>query len=133
MQDKPDPTREDRDKLRGSWELVAIEENGKRHEVTKESERYLTLSFLTDYVTLESKDKKNEARYKLDATQTPRCIDITSADGADKDKPYLGIYEVSDESLKLCLANKEPDQEPRPAKFQAMGRVVVMTFKKVKR
>jgi hypothetical protein len=52
-------------------------------------------------------------RYVLDPFQEPRTIDISPPRGA----VWRGIYEINQDSLRLCL-NQGVSEGPRPTAFQ---------------
>lgn len=54
--------------------------------------------------------------FKIDATQTPKTIDSTSATAKADAPPLLGIYEFDGGQLKIC--NAAPGN-PRPKTFNA--------------
>src|SRR5207247_1506745 len=49
--------------------------------------------------------------FKIDATKSPKEIDIMDETGAKNEKTKLGIYEVAGDTYKYCLA---PAGKPRP-------------------
>jgi len=53
-----------------------------------------------------------DGTYKLDAHQVPKEIDVTLK---DEDKPLLGIYQLGQDRLSICLAGRG---EPRPTTFE---------------
>src|SRR5438128_190693 len=44
----------------------------------------------------------SECELKLDSKSSPKCMDFTPNDGANKGKAYLAIYEVDDGKFKFC-------------------------------
>lgn len=52
--------------------------------------------------------------FKIDATKTPKEIDIMDESGVKNDKTKLGIYELNGDTYKYCLA---PAAKPRPTEF----------------
>jgi len=73
-----------------------------------------------------------KSKYKLDFTKTPHEIDLTPEGGSKKGKTLKGIWEVKDDTLKLCL---NPDEGDRPTEFAiAKGKsFVLMEFKREKK
>src|SRR5262249_19717379 len=54
--------------------------------------------------------------FSIDVSRSPKTIDVTFTDGADKGKHFLGIYELKDDSYKVCMA--EPGKD-RPQAFES--------------
>ncbi len=52
--------------------------------------------------------------WKIDATKTPKEIDVMDETGVKNDKTKLGIYEIDGDTYKYCLA---PAGKPRPTEF----------------
>jgi uncharacterized protein (TIGR03067 family) len=52
--------------------------------------------------------------FRIDPSRTPKEIDILDASGARNDKAQLGIYELSGDTYRYCLA---PAGKPRPTEF----------------
>jgi uncharacterized protein (TIGR03067 family) len=57
-----------------------------------------------------------KAKFTVDPTQKPKTIDYEVTDGPTKGRKHLGIYEVSDDSLKFCFAAPDAD---RPTTFES--------------
>src|SRR5262245_62079377 len=57
-----------------------------------------------------------KAKFTIEPAQKPKTIDYEVTDGPTKGRKHLGIYEVSEESLKFCFA--APDGE-RPTTFES--------------
>src|SRR5215831_4512269 len=84
-----DPGAADLKTLQGNWELVDVD--GKKVE-----EEFRIEATITDNrVTFTNPgNKKNTAKFKLDATKKPKHFDILPADPNDKKNVTQGIYEV---------------------------------------
>jgi RNA polymerase sigma-70 factor (ECF subfamily) len=104
--------RSDKDKLQGTWGVVAATirgvDDGPEIEAMKKD---FELDFRGDKVTI-----KLEADYKLDPTTSPKQIDLFPSYGPAKEQNQVihGIYELTGDELKLCISG--PGEE-RPTKF----------------
>lgn len=70
---------------------------------------------------------------KLDATKTPKRIDLTTRkDGPFKGRNLPGIYEFKGDTVVLCLNS---EKQERPAKFAAPAKtpLMLLTFKRAKK
>jgi len=113
----------DRDKLQGEWVVVSGQENGK--EVPAEKVKGMKMTVNQDRITVDEGKGKRVMNYKLDATQTPKAIDMTTVEGSDKGKMSQGIYELDGDKLKICFAM--PDKE-RPKNFSPKENSQEMLF-----
>jgi uncharacterized protein (TIGR03067 family) len=59
--------------------------------------------------------------FKLDPTRSPKVMEmvITEGAGSDPETPAHGIYELTADGLKWCVA--EPGTGGRPEKFDTKG------------
>jgi len=69
---------------------------------------------------------------KVDASKTPKTIDITGTDGPNKGKTFPAIYEVSADTLKVCYNLGGAD---RPAEFKTKEgtQLFLVTYKRSKK
>ena len=73
---------------------------------------------------------------KIDASKSPRTIDLTVTGGqveSDKGKVVRGIYQVDVKTLKWCVP-LSPGEETRPTEFATKegSKVSLIAFKKDK-
>jgi uncharacterized protein (TIGR03067 family) len=101
-----------KDPLQGSWAIVKAEIKGK----SQDSENGQVYTFAGDKFIITVKDARFELTYRVDAGKTPRCIDFYRPDTKD---PFPAIYEVEDDKLKLCIADRG---KQRPTGFKASER-----------
>lgn len=116
-------------KLQGTWTIVSVELGGIPLELahlngarlTVQGQRY---SFRLEGVAL-------EFTCSLDASKTPRAIDLTVADGLDKGRVYRGIYKLDEDRYTICRGVL-PDQE-RPTAFDTRsdsGLIMMVVWKR---
>jgi uncharacterized protein (TIGR03067 family) len=109
----------DKDKagLKGKWEPTATESGGNKDD--ESVYKHFRVAFDGDHFTiLKSGETHMKGTFKLDASQTPKRIDMTIEEGADGDvqgKSLAGIYELKDDELKWCFV--PPDGGERPTSF----------------
>ncbi len=120
----------DRDKIQGVWKIIAEVENGK--ETPPARNEKVRIRFTADKMIVTEGDEKHEASYKLDPERIPTVIEVTPDDGPNKGKKALGIYQLSGDTLTICLTlAKDKD---RPSDFTAKtdsGRVL-FTLERIK-
>ena len=104
--------------MAGTWRPTAAENNG-----YKTSEEYmkgdLWIRDADGRWTLLRDDKAvvEWAVKNIDATKTPKTIDIEITAGPYKGVVYHGIYELDGDTLRVCFAL--PDRDVRPTEFSA--------------
>jgi uncharacterized protein (TIGR03067 family) len=111
--------------LQGEWKAQSITANGNAvpdEQIAKTSmtikDKELTLSVMPDHVST----------IVLDVSHKPAWIDVTNA----KKQTFLGIYELKDDSLKICLTAPEKMQ---PIKFESTkeGETALLVLKREKK
>jgi uncharacterized protein (TIGR03067 family) len=132
-----DAAKKDLALLQGTWVIVAKEYKGK--QATKEEVAELTgVTVIKDNKKTEwteSLGKKSiisEATFKLDPKAKPKAIDFFYSSGPVKEKSDLAIYEVTQDTLRVCYSLEDGK---RPTEFagKADGNAVLLTFKRVKK
>lgn len=99
--------------LEGSWQLVFGRDGGNQIEK-------LRLTFHGDRVTIEDQNSTVQVKYRTDLSQSPRQIDLNAPDensAANPPDEVLGIYQIRDDHLVLCL--NEDEEGARPTEFRA--------------
>jgi uncharacterized protein (TIGR03067 family) len=115
---KEELIRQDYERLTGTFSLVSGVVNGK--PVPEEVRKKTIL--ITDHnkFTVSTGDEagtSSRGTFVIDPTQTPKRADSLQADGPDKGKTVLGIYEIIDDNHKrACWA---PVGQPRPTAFSS--------------
>jgi uncharacterized protein (TIGR03067 family) len=120
---KEDAAKKDRERLQGTWSVVSAERGGEK--VPEAQAQKMKLEIKGDTVTVQTGKGSEEATFKLDPTQKPAAIDITSAE-----KKWLGIYQLEGDALKVCWS--DGDQRPTEFASKAGTRIRFMTLKRDK-
>jgi len=111
----------DAKKVLGTWKIETAELGGK--PFPDEVAKTITLVLTADKYTVTVGDKKDEGTWKNDPTKKPRTLDITGTQGPNEGKTFLAIYEVKDDTLRICYdlsgkaRPKEFKTEPNTALF----------------
>jgi uncharacterized protein (TIGR03067 family) len=111
---KPDDAvKKEQQRFEGAWVLVTVERNGEK--VPDEEIKGFKVVVAGDKRTLMAgSEVRGRSVFKVDPTKKPKTIDITVIEGPLKDQTLKGIYELSDDTHKICLALEGRD---RPAGF----------------
>jgi len=99
-------------KLKGTWQRVSAEVNGKKANPMELEKTFLIIE--GDRYTLQTPDGVRKGTLKIDPSKSPKQIDIVSAGGPNKGKTLHGIYELKGATLRYCVA--EPGKD-RPTEF----------------
>jgi uncharacterized protein (TIGR03067 family) len=111
----------------GKWKNTFVERDGK-----KAPGEELVNVFVThegNKVTVRVGDKVIvQGTIDLDPTKKPKTVDFTSTARENKGQIYLGIYEFTGDSYRLCLADTG---KKRPTEFSSkLGALIVYTREK---
>jgi uncharacterized protein (TIGR03067 family) len=125
---KQDDAKKDKEALQGTWRAVTLEVAG----MSLPAKEGVLLVIEKDTAVMKIGDTVHwRGTFKLDPAQKPKAIDFTLTEGDGKDKVELGIYEVSDDSLKW--ATSVPGGKTRPNEFSTdKTSHRLFTFKKEK-
>ena len=97
-----DESEKDLKKMAGDWVAVSMQLNGKKQpEATIKAIR---LTITGDKYNTVVGEEKDEGTLKIDATKTPKEMDITTSQGENKGKVILCIYELKGNELKVSYA-----------------------------
>ena len=123
--------KKDRMKYEGTWRVVSLEANGKK--TPEEDVKKITVVNKADgtWILQVDGEKVTQGTSEIDPMQRPKTIDFIETEGDNKGKIVLGIYELEDDTRKLCYAQVGRD---RPSEFSApagSGHILVV-FKREK-
>jgi uncharacterized protein (TIGR03067 family) len=110
---RADDAKDDAKSMDGTWLASAAELGGEKFpdEVTK------TIKLVVGdgkYTVTVGKDP-DKGTVKLDPSKKPKSVDITGTEGPNKGKTILAIYEIKDDTLKVCY---DLSGKARPTEFK---------------
>jgi len=121
----------DRARIHGTWRVVALVVNGDRSK--EEDVKKLTVCNGSDGTwILYSEDKEiSRGSSTFDPQRSPKTIDFIPTEGEGKGKTHLGIYELAENSRRLCFA---PPGKDRPAEFSSSpgSQLILVTLEREK-
>ena len=93
--------------VEGKWVMKSAEIAGVK--LPDEQVKTISLVLEGEKYTVNVGDKVDKGTVKIDATTKPKTIDIKGTDGPNKGKTMLAIYELKDDTLRVCydLTGKE--------------------------
>ncbi len=104
--------KKDEPKIDGTWLAKSAEISGKKLPKKAVQAIKLTLKKGEYEVVAESPDK---GTVTYDASADPKTMDIKGVEGPNKGKTSLAIYELKDDTLKICY---DLSGESRPSEFK---------------
>ena len=88
--------------LQGSWTVISLAEEGM--QLPEKEIQALEVVIVKNVLTVTEKGKViAQYQFTLDASATPRAIDVTHLIGKEKGMKNPGIYEVDAKALRICL------------------------------
>lgn len=120
-----------KDALQGVWVAQSMEADGQA--APAETVKRMRFTFKGDKLFIKGNfedGREEECACKIDAKQTPNHLDFRPP---KEKKPILGIYEVKENDLKVCLRHAS-SSAGRPTAFatKAGSKLVLIVFKKQK-
>jgi uncharacterized protein (TIGR03067 family) len=116
---KQNQARKDLDKFQGDWVPVSYTVDGKA--ATPDEFKTIKLTVRGAMSTFQRDGKVCHGRYTLDPSGRPHEIDILHEDGPHKGEVALGLYEVGDGKLTICLADPGVKERPGELASEAGG------------
>ena len=115
--------------LEGKYNVTHMEKGGKVAD--KKETELVKISIggdeMTIHVTTKDGEKQeHKAKIKVDATKSPRTIDILPTEGDSKGKTFPGIYKIEKGEVTMAF-NEEGD---RPKEFKPEGKAMLIKMKK---
>jgi uncharacterized protein (TIGR03067 family) len=114
--DKQTAIKKDRQRYEGTWRVVSLEVNGKK--APEEDVKKISVVNKADgtWILQVDGEKVTQGTSEIDPTQKPKTIDFIETEGDNKGKIVLGIYELGEDTRRLCYAQPGKD---RPSEFSA--------------
>ncbi|HKB02067.1 MAG TPA: TIGR03067 domain-containing protein [Gemmataceae bacterium] len=104
--------------LEGLWLVVRIESDGRVG--TGEDVKDMRWRIQGGQILARDPDgKEGKMSFVLDPGKDPKAIDVTSLDGKEKGQTVIGIYDLKEGRLRICLRGWEEAVKGRPTKFSA--------------
>lgn len=128
---KDEAIKKDRQRIQGTWRVVALEVNGNKS--MEQDARKLAVVNGPDGTWSVLSDGKEviKGTSTIDPTKKPKTIDFTPSEGDRSGTPHLGIYELGEKKRKLCFA---PPGKNRPTEFSSApgSEHILVTFEREK-
>src|SRR5262245_11466781 len=128
-----DTSKKDLDLMQGEWVVDSAIRDGQ--EQPKSELGKMTRSVVNNELTIVVEGAEGVATIKssivIDATKSPKTIDVTRTNGPTKGRTALGIYEFDGDRMKTCVA---PPGKDRPTEFVSKpgSELTVTVWRRVK-
>ncbi len=124
-----DDDKEDKKTMEGTWLPSSAELAGEKFD--DKVLKTIKLVLKDDKYTVTVGEVTDKGTATLDPSKDPKTMDITGTDGPNKGKTFLCIYELKEDSLKVCydLSGKK-----RPTEFATKpdSSLYLVTYKREK-
>jgi uncharacterized protein (TIGR03067 family) len=77
-------------------------------------------------------NKREPLRFELDATKSPRTLDLYMMVGDKEKGPIKGIYALEGDTLKICYAQLPGDERPKTFASPPKSRTYYISLKRAK-
>lgn len=102
-------------KFQGTWTFESSESGGMK--IPADELKGFIVLFEGDKHTVKKGDEVVQVgTQKIDASKSPKTIDVTMTEGPNKGTVMLGIYEIDENTLKVCF---DPQGKKRPTEFKS--------------
>jgi uncharacterized protein (TIGR03067 family) len=125
-----DQAKKDREQMQGAWKAVSGELGGQEFPEDGLKQGNMKMTFKSDKYTFEMTGNQEEGKVKLHADKKPKAIDFSIESGDDKGKTQLGIYEIENGQLKICVAKAGETERPTEFKTKEGSPNVLIVMKK---
>jgi uncharacterized protein (TIGR03067 family) len=121
--------KEDMKMLEGTWLPVSGENAGEKFP--EEVMKTITLVIKDGKYSVTVGKQPDKGTVSIDATKKPKEMDLVGTEGPNKDKKILAIYEVTDDTLKVCY-NLDGKERPKEFKTKEGTKELLFTYKRQK-
>jgi len=106
--------RKDKERLQGTWKVIAAESKGEKVSAKDLGDLFLIFDGDTIQVQ-EDKKKQDRYSYRLTPDRKPKEIDFAYTKGPKKGRTDRAIYLFQGDRLTFCI--QEDESQPRPKEF----------------
>ena len=100
------------EKLQGVWNIVSLEIDGRTMPASMLGGARIEIQ--GDHFTSIGMGATYEGKIEIDATRIPRTLNMNFTAGPEKGNTSLGIYELDEDTWRLCITTRGAD---RPTTF----------------
>lgn len=111
--------RKELEKFRGTWKFESLVVNGNTMALDMVKGARLTCDgdkFTYTEKDPSGKDQTSHGTFTIDPSKSPKTIEITFTDGPNKGERLAGVYDITGDTYRVCLAM--PGGKP-PTSFES--------------
>jgi len=125
-----DPKKDDAESLKGLWKALSVKQAGQN--VPEEIVKTMTFNFDGKKYIQKVQDLSEEGNYSIDASQSPKTIDLDIKTGNDQGKKQLGIYKFEGGKLTVVVAMAGSKDRPKSFKLEEGADVIEFVLEREK-
>jgi uncharacterized protein (TIGR03067 family) len=112
------------EKLNGVWAPMSAENGGKK--VPDDVIKDIRLTIKDGTFVARNGEAEGKGTFKIDPMKKPMTMDMLLETGPLKGKTQVAIYELQNDTLKICIG--DIDKKERPTNFDTNSKPGVVTF-----
>ncbi len=116
------------DRTDGAWGVAAMEANGET--LSADTFEGLKLTVEGDKYSVDKGGEIDRGTFSVDATKSPKQMDIRPETGPGAGRTILAIYEFSGDTMRVCYALEEGAGRPASFKTASGSGLVMITYKR---
>jgi len=122
--------KDDAESLKGTWKAISVKQGGQ--EIPTEFVKLMTFNFDGKKYVQKVQDQSEEGNYSIDASQSPKTIDLDIKTGNDQGKKQIGIYKFEDGKLTFVVAKAGSKERPKSFKPEESADVIEFVLEREK-
>jgi uncharacterized protein (TIGR03067 family) len=124
------PKKDDAELLKGTWKALSVKQGGQN--VPADFVKSMTFNFDGKKYSQKVQDQSEEGNYSIDASQSPKTIDLDIKTGNDQGKKQVGIYKIEDGKLTFIVAMAGSKDRPKSFKPEEGADVIEFVLEREK-
>jgi uncharacterized protein (TIGR03067 family) len=124
------PQKDDAESLKGTWKAISVKLGGQ--DAPEEFVKSMTFNFDGKKYIQKTQDQSEEGNYSIDASQSPKTIDLDIKTGNDQGKKQVGIYKIEDGKLTFIVAMAGSKDRPKSFKPEEGADVIEFVLEREK-
>jgi uncharacterized protein (TIGR03067 family) len=121
----PGPVPDDLSEIQGTWEGVSLEREG-RLVYEGAAARQARVSFLGDAVIFQDRGTTLAGTFHLDPAAMPKTFDLTIDEEGEEVAFPAGIYELEEETFRLCFSYPADERPTSFVTYPGSGRTLIV-------
>jgi len=118
----------DGERTDGVWDVASMEANGET--ISSETSESLKLTVNGEKYSVNRDGEVDRGTFSVDATKSPRQMDIRPETGPGAGKTILAIYEFSGDTMRVCYQLQDGTERPKDFKTTQDSGEVLINYKR---